>query len=239
MHALALALLLASSPPVLGSHDYSAPVGAGFGEIAPRTISNGGDPSGIVVHIHWTGWGRPIAHATGRNAIFRLMGGYFSPLAHVQLRARDLGTCPGHRQRAYRTLEVRAPQWPGGPLGSWFKWSGTEDVCDDSAYIPNYDPGHCTSVGGEYRPGAITSIRVYKIRCGHARRVAARVRRWARPAGCEQHGCRTRILGLRCRLDRYHRYDVAGFEHQYKTLRLSCRDGVPSLSAYLVLNEAA
>jgi hypothetical protein len=36
-----------------------------------------------------------------------------------------------------------------------------------------------------------------------------------------------------------HRYDAAGFEDQHKTQRRSCRDGVPSLSAHLVLNEAA
>jgi hypothetical protein len=245
MRALVLALLLASpahaaEAPVLGSPEYLNPkVAEGFGTVAPRTIGNGGDPSGFVLHIHWKGWGRPMAHGTGRNAIFRLGGGYFSTLAHIQLRVRDLGTCPGHPRRAYKTLEVRVPQWPGGPLGSWFKWSGTKDMCDGSVYDTANGPGGCKSVGGEFRPGAVTSIAVYKVACGRARSVAARVRRWKRPADCEQRGCETRIRGLNCRLDRYHRYDVAGVDRQYKALRLSCRNGAQSLSAYLVLNEAA
>jgi hypothetical protein len=85
----------------------------------------------------------------------------------------------------------------------------------------------------------VTSIETYRIECARARRVAARIRQWSRPAGCEQHGCRTRILGLKCRLDAVHRGDTAGYDHRHQTQRLSCRDGAPSLSAFLVLSAAA
>jgi hypothetical protein len=29
--------------------------------VEPSTIFNGGDPSGSVTKIHWTGWGNPTA----------------------------------------------------------------------------------------------------------------------------------------------------------------------------------
>src|SRR5215475_8592405 len=124
MLTLALAALLLASPaPVLGSPDYFAPGGVGFGTVAPRTVHNGGDPSGLVDHIRWMGWSRTVAHGVGRGNIFMPMGAYYPPV-RVLLRARNLGTCPGHPERAYTTLEARYPQWPGGPLGEWFRWSG-------------------------------------------------------------------------------------------------------------------
>jgi hypothetical protein len=232
----------AAAAPVLGSPDFMPQYGVGWGKVAPRKIHNGGDPSGLVSNIRWTGWGRTVAHARGTGNIFRLMGGYFPPV-RVTLRVRDLGTCPGHPRRAYTTLEVRYPQWPGGPLGEWVKWAGSVNMCGVNTHDPAYRglkvPGDCTSVGGDLRPGAVTSIRTYKIPCGSARSVAARVRRWARPPDCDQHGCQSRIRGTNCRLDRVHTHDDAGIHHRHKTQRLVCRAGGRSLSAYLVLNEAA
>jgi hypothetical protein len=240
---LVLVLLLCASAraadaPVLGSPEFYAN-GVGFGTVAPRTIHNGGDPSGYIGSIRWAGWGRTVAHGVGKGNIFRPMGGYYPPV-RVRLRVRDLGTCPGHPERAYTTFEARYPQWPGGPLGSWFKWSGSNHtMCDDGIDYDSASPGACRSVAGTYRAGAVMSIAVYKLSCARARQVAARIRRWARPPGCEQHGCRTRVLGLKCHLDRVHGGESAGFEHPRRVQRLACRDGAPSLSAFLVLNEAA
>jgi hypothetical protein len=244
---LVLGLLLcaparAADAPVLGSPDFVHVYGVGWGKVAPRKIHNGGDPSGLVSKIRWSGWGHPVARGVGTGNIFRLMGGYFPPV-RVKLRVRDLGRCPGHSQRAYTTLEIRIPQWPGGPLGEWVKWGGSTNMCGVETHDPAYQglnvPGQCTSVGGDLRPGAVTSIVTYRIPCGRARSVAARVRRWVRPPDCDQRGCKSRILGTSCRLDRVHTHDVAGIHHQHKTQRLVCRDGGRSLSAYLVLNEAA
>ncbi len=241
---IVVAVLLLAAParaadaPVLGSPDFFAPHATGFGTVAPRTLHNGGDPSGLISGIRWTGWGRTVAHSRGTGNIFRPMGGYYPPV-RVRLRVRDLGMCAGHAERAYTTLEVRYPQWPRGPLGSWFRWSGANSMCDEGTDYSSDVPGSCGSVGGTYRAGAVMSIEVYELGCDRARRVAARVRRWTRPAGCERDGCRTRVLGLKCRLDRVHAGEYAGFAHPRRVQRLSCRDGAPSLSAFLVLNAAA
>ena len=33
----------------------------GFGQVKPRTIFYGGDPTGLVCYIHWRNWGAPTA----------------------------------------------------------------------------------------------------------------------------------------------------------------------------------
>ena len=37
----------------------------GYGHPHPRTIFNGGDPTGLVTHIRWKGWGSATATGTG------------------------------------------------------------------------------------------------------------------------------------------------------------------------------
>jgi hypothetical protein len=39
--------------------------GAGFGHIKPKTIYQGGDPTGLLCTIHWLSWGGPMAVGTG------------------------------------------------------------------------------------------------------------------------------------------------------------------------------
>lgn len=116
--------------PVLGSKSFAAPYGAGFGHAEPEAIFNGGDPSGEVSKIHWTGWGNPTAIGHGLNAIFKPHGGYYRKRARVELRATDLGHCG--KQVAYTRLEVRIPKRPGGKLGKWFSWSGAKTLCKPS-----------------------------------------------------------------------------------------------------------
>ncbi len=48
----------------------------------------------------------------------------------IQLRAQDLGQCPGGNGRAaYQKLYVREPHKPGGKLGKWHAWSGKKTIC--------------------------------------------------------------------------------------------------------------
>lgn len=122
----------ASSPPVLGAKAY-APNGSGFGTAHPKLFHNGGDPSGLVSHITWKHWGAASAYGTGKNALFRPEGGYYSKLATIKLRAYDLGRCPGSQRRAYRRLKYRVPQKPGGKLGPWRSWSGAKTICEAPA----------------------------------------------------------------------------------------------------------
>lgn len=117
----------AAANPVLGAKAFAAPYGEGFGTVEPHTIFNGGDPSGQVTKIHWSGWGNPTAIGYGRNPIFKPGGGYYRKLARIELRATDLGKCG--KVRAYTKLEVRVPKHPGGKLGKWFSWSGAKTIC--------------------------------------------------------------------------------------------------------------
>ncbi len=129
---LAVAAVFASSAgaaanPVLGAKAFAAPYGSGFGTAEPAEIFNGGDPSGSVRDIHWSGWGNPTAIGYGLNPIFKPHGGYYRKPARIELRATDLGKCG--KQAAYTKLEVRIPKHPGGKLGEWFSWSGAKTIC--------------------------------------------------------------------------------------------------------------
>jgi hypothetical protein len=118
-----------SSPVVLGSLKFTGPNGTGWGTSEPTTIFNGGDPSGLVKSLHWTGWGGPAAIGHGLNAIFMPGGGYYGKLANIELIAYDLGRCTPGGPLAYRELIARVPKKPGGPFGTWFYWSGARSIC--------------------------------------------------------------------------------------------------------------
>jgi hypothetical protein len=120
----------ASSPTiVLGSRAFAGSEGRGWGTPHPSEIFNGGDPSGLVTHIHWSSWGGPTATGRGKNAIFEPQGGYYPQLVTIQLRATDRGRCSSASGLAYRKLEVREPSRPGGPDGKWMSWSGSKTLC--------------------------------------------------------------------------------------------------------------
>lgn len=117
----------AAANPVLGAKAFAAPYGKGFGTAEPSEIFNGGDPSGSVTHIKWSGWGNPSAIGYGLNPVFKPQGGYYRKPARIELRATDLGKCG--KRAAYTRLEVRVPKHPGGKLGKWFSWSGAKTLC--------------------------------------------------------------------------------------------------------------
>jgi hypothetical protein len=118
----------ATSAVVLGSRSFALN-GAGFGTAHPSRIFNGGDPSGLVSHIHWAHWGASVATGRGLNSIFKPSGGYYSQLVTIELRASRLGHCTAGGPLAYRRLSFRAPSHPGGKLGPWTLWSGTPTIC--------------------------------------------------------------------------------------------------------------
>lgn len=82
-------------PPTLGA--VWAPYQQGYGEVAPKTIFNGGDPTGLVDDITWQNWGASTATGTGT-------GLYVGPDQFVYQGQRtkatvvayNLGTCHGH-----------------------------------------------------------------------------------------------------------------------------------------------
>jgi hypothetical protein len=114
---------------VLGSSAFGLGSGWGFGTVAPTSIYNGGDASGLVKQIHWQSWGQAEAIGFGRNPTFRPHGGYYKKLLGIELMAGNIGSCPDGTGPAYTTLQFRARRKPGGKLGPWRNWSGQPTIC--------------------------------------------------------------------------------------------------------------
>jgi hypothetical protein len=227
----------ARATPVLGSPDYITS-GAGWGTSAPHEVFNGGSPGGLVDHIKWRRWGKPVARGRGKANIYRPNGGYYPPVTTV-LRARKLGTCPGRSELAYLVLELRTPNWPGGPLGPWLKWSGSRTLCDYDDTDPAYDypkrpPGLCADIGEYGEPTTINSIQSYRLSCKRARQVARGVRTRL-STECAQSGCTKKVHGLTCRLARVRSDETIGIEYPYPAQRVACRRGSRTMSAWAVL----
>lgn len=106
------------------------PNGEGWGEVKPKTLFNGGAPSGLVTKIKWKHWGSSVAIGYGRIPLYMPRGGYYKRLGRIKLRASALGTCQPGGQLTYTLLRARVPKRPGGRLGRWFKWSGYSNLCE-------------------------------------------------------------------------------------------------------------
>jgi hypothetical protein len=124
----------AAGTVVLGSKRY-APRGEGFGTVAPTRVYNGGVPSGDVTGIVWKDWGAPVATGNGLTWIYKPDGGYYPEQGAIELRAQSIGRCRNKKgkpskQLAYRRLFARLAKYPGGPLGEWFRWSGSRTICN-------------------------------------------------------------------------------------------------------------
>jgi hypothetical protein len=101
---LSATAIAASSTPTLGSN-LGQPT-KGFGQVRPKTVSLGGDPTGTVTKLSWKAWGK--AHAVGTGT------GFYDPPGQptvdsvrttVTLTASSLGTCQGHR--AYKRISFK------------------------------------------------------------------------------------------------------------------------------------
>lgn len=113
---------------VLGIDGWAGAAGRGWGVRHPRTIYNGGVPSGLVKHIVWRRWGASVAFGRGRTYVYRPRGGYYSGLGHIELRADHRGVCGD--LPTYRRLRVRVESRPGSDrYGRWFNWSGASNLC--------------------------------------------------------------------------------------------------------------
>ncbi|SEM60159.1 RNA polymerase sigma factor [Streptacidiphilus jiangxiensis] len=82
----------------------------GFGQVAPVSVFNGGDPTGAIQGMHWTSWGGPQAVGTGTGWYpgTNVANGHPSP---ARLVASDLGLCDGIL--AYRAVDWYFPQESG------------------------------------------------------------------------------------------------------------------------------
>jgi hypothetical protein len=225
-------IALLAATVVLGSSAF-APAGYGWGTAHPHAFHNGGDPSGGVNHIHWRGWGRPVARGRGLNPIFLPGGGYYPRPAHVLLRAQRIGTCPDGTGPAYTRLFLRSPQWPGGPRGPWFAWRS--EICDQKGTYSTKLPGSCRPVGRHpHAVGSVFGIVAYRVRCRTARRVA----RAMAHAGCGAAGCRRTVSGLHCRLQRHHPYESSAPWGHHPVERLACTRGSANFTGWFVARRS-
>jgi hypothetical protein len=112
--------------PVLGrlAGDFSH--GTGFGKAEPPRIFNGGDPTGLVSKIRWSGWGGPRATGTG-------MAEYIGPGASVATGREIRATVVAfHLGRCHGTLMYKAVEWFFPQHGQAFSPVNYEDVCAGS-----------------------------------------------------------------------------------------------------------
>jgi hypothetical protein len=114
---------------VLGTRGWAGDYGRGWGMRRPRTLYNGGAPSGLIKHILWHHWGSRVASGQGITYVYKPGGGYYDRPGRIKLRADRRGVCGD--KPAYQRLRVSVEQRPGsGRYGHWVNWSGASDLCD-------------------------------------------------------------------------------------------------------------
>ena len=100
----------------------------GYGSARPATISNGGDPTGIVTNVSWQSWGGPEAVGTGT--------GYYDPPNEpvskaiketATVVAFNRGTCAG--QYMYQGIEWYFPE-----SGGSFNTTSYLNICSWTYY---------------------------------------------------------------------------------------------------------
>ena len=116
--------------PVLGILTGDFAHGAGFGQVEPTRVFNGGDPTGDVTGIVWSSWGGPQAVGMGTSDYAgtgpSVAGG---TQERVRIVAFDLGVCAGRRM--YEAVEWYFPQH-----GQAFDPGNFEDACTGQYYPP-------------------------------------------------------------------------------------------------------
>jgi hypothetical protein len=116
-------------PPLLGTRDYlPAYYAAGWGEVAPAVVSNGGaSASGTIYGIHWSSWGGKVAVGRGLHPTFKPRGGYYPRPVVTELRAYRVRRCEPGQRPVYTRFSVRDQVRPGGPMGKWYVWA--RNIC--------------------------------------------------------------------------------------------------------------
>ena len=100
--------------PVLGQI-WGSGGQVGYGQSRPSTISNGGDPTGLVTHIKWSSWGSARAIGTGISDYTGLSQSVAAGTEEaVTVVAFRLGTC--HGRPSYLAVE-----WYFAKRGEKFK----------------------------------------------------------------------------------------------------------------------
>ena len=120
----------ANGPVVLGSKNFVTWGGAGFGTPHPSRIAVGSDPSVLITHIRWHGWGREKARGVGRYSAphFGHGGAYYRKELRADLRLSRIGRCKPNGPRTYMALKVKVALQPG-QRPSWYEVDGSHGLC--------------------------------------------------------------------------------------------------------------
>ena len=129
--------LSSTVPPTLGQVWDSGQ--QGYGEVAPSTIFNGGDPMGLVGNVVWQSWG-------GAQAIGHGTSDYVAPgvivadgtLETATVVAFDLGSCNGKQE--YQAIEWYYPQH-----GESFDTNNYINICTGNYVGPENNPSSTTT----------------------------------------------------------------------------------------------
>jgi len=109
--------------PVLGRLSGAFSHGTGFGSAEPPKIFNGGDPTGLVSKIQWSGWGGQRVTGTG-------LAEYIGPGQSVATGRQARATVVAfHLGRCHGTLMYKAVEWFFPQHGQSFSPVNYENVC--------------------------------------------------------------------------------------------------------------
>lgn len=161
-----------STAPTLGI--VWAPSQKGYGEVKPTTIFNGGDPTGLVEHVRWQGWGKSRAIGIGTGWRPPENGGVSeSRRTAARVVAWNLGMCRGR-------LAYRAVAWYFPTRGERFHPDAFINMCTGDYVRKDLVIGGLPSTiqtcapprGPGDRSVHSKNLRVKNISCKVGRRVA-------------------------------------------------------------------
>jgi hypothetical protein len=144
------------------------PYQIGYGKVRPTWIFNGGDPTGEVEHIHWTGWGSSEAIGEG-DAEYVWPGTSVaanSTTSGARVVAFHLGTCRGHP--SYNAVEWYFPKY-----GQTFNPGDYINICS-GRYIGDTPPEtECADVSLADGAGMATEVKAIHMSCAAASAIIA------------------------------------------------------------------
>jgi hypothetical protein len=156
-------------PPALGRK--WGPTQLGYGTVRPVKVFNGGDPTGLVDHIRWTNWGKPMAVGYG-EAEFVWPGTAVAdngPTKGARVVAFHLRTCRG--RRAYTAIEWYFPRFDESFDPHRYINACTGDYVGLEPHLVD-----CPDVSLADGTATATDVQVQKMPCGEASVIIARSR---------------------------------------------------------------
>lgn len=119
-----------AAAPALGRPSGVFAHGAGFGQVKPARIFNGGDPTGLLTHITWKSWGGADAVGSGKSD-------YVGPGQSVATGSEQRATVEAFKLgKCHGKLMYQAVEWYFPQHGQAFSASHYENICAGT-YVPS------------------------------------------------------------------------------------------------------